>query len=89
MTDTNSRFEQASVAAKSLPERPDNDMLLQLYALFKQGSSGDVSGDKPGFFDFVATAKYEAWDQIKGLSQDDAKQQYIDLVKNLGGKIDD
>jgi diazepam-binding inhibitor (GABA receptor modulating acyl-CoA-binding protein) len=89
MTEINSRFEQASIAAKSLPERPDNDTLLQLYALYKQGSAGDVSGAKPGFFDFVATAKYEAWEKIKGLTQEDAKNQYIDLVKNLGGKIDD
>ena len=89
MTEINSRFEQASIAAKSLPERPDNDTLLQLYALYKQGSAGDVSGAKPGFFDFVATAKYEAWENTKGLSPDDAKNQYIDLVQNLGGKIDD
>jgi len=89
MTEINFRFEQASIAAKSLPERPDNDTLLQLYALYKQGSAGDVSGAKPGFFDFVATAKYEAWKNIKGLSQDDAKNQYIDLVQKLGGKIDD
>jgi diazepam-binding inhibitor (GABA receptor modulating acyl-CoA-binding protein) len=89
MTEINSRFEQASIAAKSLPERPDNDTLLQLYALYKQGSAGDVSGSKPGFFDFIATAKYEAWENIKGLIQEDAKNQYIDLVQNLGGKIDD
>jgi acyl-CoA-binding protein len=87
MTEINSRFEQASIAAKSLPERPDNDTLLQLYALYKQGSSGDVSGDKPGFFDFVATAKYEAWERMQGMSQDDAKQQYIELVQSLGGQI--
>ena len=85
MTEINSNFEQAAVAVKSLPEKPDNDTLLQLYALYKQGSSGDVSGDKPGFFDFVATAKYEAWEKLAGLSEDDAKQQYIDLVQKLGG----
>ena len=88
MTEINSQFEQAAIAVKSLPERPDNDTMLQLYALFKQGSSGDVSGDKPGFFDFVATAKYEAWERIKGLSQDDAKNQYIDLVRKLGGSVE-
>ena len=88
MTDIKSIFEKAVVASKSIPTRPDNDTMLNLYALFKQASSGDVSGDKPGFFDFVATAKYEAWEQIKGLSSDDAKQQYVDLVKNLGGKVD-
>ena len=89
MTEKSSLFEQAIAASKSLASRPDNDTLLQLYALFKQGSSGDVSGDKPGFFDFVATAKYEAWEKIKGLSSDDAMQQYIDLVRKLGGSVGD
>ena len=88
MSDINSRFEKAGIAAKSLPERPDNDTMLQLYALFKQGSSGDVTGDKPGFFDFVGVAKYEAWEHLKGLSQEDAKNQYVDLVSKLGGVID-
>jgi len=89
MTKINSQFEQAAIAVKSLPERPDNNTLLQLYALYKQGSAGDVSGDKPGFFDFVAAAKYEAWEGLKGQSQDDARQQYIDLVQKLGGAVDD
>ena len=89
MTEINSRFEQATVAAKSLPTRPDDNTLLQLYALFKQGSAGDVAGDKPGFFDFVAVAKYEAWERCKGLSQDEARNQYIDLVSKLGGSVDD
>lgn len=89
MTDIKSIFEKAAAASKTIPTRPDNDTMLQLYALFKQGSSGDVSGVKPGMFDFVASAKYEAWEKIKGLSSDDAMGQYIDLVKKLGGKVDD
>ena len=89
MTEINSRFEQAGIAVKSLPHKPDNDTLLQLYALFKQGSTGDVGGERPGFFDFVATAKYEAWEKLKGISPDDAKNQYIDLVRKLGGSVED
>lgn len=89
MTDLNSRFEQAASAAKALPERPDNDTLLQLYALYKQGSAGDVSGDKPGFFDFVGQAKYEAWERLQGVAADDAKQRYIDMVRSLGGAVGD
>jgi len=89
MTEINSRFEQAAAAAKSLPEKPDNDTLLKLYALFKQGSAGDVLGEKPGFFDFVAAAKYDAWEKLTGLSPDDAMNQYIDLVRKLGGSLDD
>ena len=84
MSDLQSRFEQAAKDVHSLAERPDNDTLLRLYALYKQGAEGDVSGPKPGFFDFVGTAKYEAWAKLKGTSQDEAKQKYVDLVKKLG-----
>ena len=83
MSDLQSRFEQAAKDVHSLAERPDNDTLLRLYALYKQGAEGDVSGAKPGFFDFVGTAKYEAWAKLKGTAQDEAKQKYIDLVKKL------
>jgi acyl-CoA-binding protein len=85
MSDLQKRFEQAAKDIQSLTERPDNETLLRLYAMFKQGSEGDVSGDKPGFFDFVGTAKYEAWAKLKGTAQDDAKQKYVDLVKKLAG----
>ena len=80
-------FEQAAVAAKSLPERPDDNTMLQLYALYKQGSAGDVQGDKPGFFDFVNAAKYEAWEKLKDTSEEDARSQYVELITKLGGKL--
>lgn len=85
MSDLQKQFEQAAKDVKDLPERPDNDTLLRLYALYKQGAEGDVSGDKPGFFDFVGTAKYEAWAKIKGTGRDDAMKKYVDLVKKLAG----
>jgi acyl-CoA-binding protein len=84
MSDLKTRFEQAKQDVQALSERPDNDTLLRLYALYKQGSEGDVSGAKPGFFDFVATAKYEAWARLKGTTRDEARQKYVDLVKTLG-----
>lgn len=83
MSDLKTRFEQAAKDVQALPERPDNDTLLRLYALYKQGSEGDVHGDKPGFFDFVGTAKYEAWTKLKGTDQTDAMQRYVDLVGKL------
>ena len=83
MSDLQNRFEQAAKDIQSLAERPDNDTLLRLYALFKQGSEGDVSGAKPGFFDFVGTAKYEAWAKLKGTAPEDAQKKYVDLVKKL------
>jgi len=85
MADLKSAFDQASKDIQTLAERPDNDTLLRLYGLYKQGAEGDVKGDKPGFFDFVGTAKYEAWAKLKGTAQDDAKKKYVDLVKKLAG----
>ena len=67
----------------STPERPDNDILLKLYALYKQASIGDVEGKRPGFTDMVGRAKYDAWATLKGTSSDAAMQQYVDLVKSL------
>ena len=83
MSKLQSSFEKAAEDIKKLAERPDNDTLLKLYALYKQGADGDVSGPKPGFFDFVGTAKYEAWAKLQGTAQDEAQQKYIDLVAKL------
>ncbi|MEJ8566813.1 acyl-CoA-binding protein [Elongatibacter sediminis] len=85
MNDSADAFERAAAAAKSLPDRPDNETLLKLYALYKQGSEGDVSGDKPGFFDFVGVAKYEAWEKQQGTPREEARTSYIELVRKLGG----
>ena len=83
MSDLQAQFEQAAKDVHALAERPDNDTLLRLYALYKQGAEGDVSGAKPGFFDFVGTAKYEAWAKLKGTAREDAQKKYVDLVKKL------
>ena len=87
MSDEKDVFERAAVAAKSLPERPDDATMLSLYALYKQGTEGDVTGDKPGFFDFVGAAKYEAWEKLQGTEPEQARAQYIELVRKLGGDI--
>jgi len=87
MSETNEIFEKAAAAVKSLTERPDDQTMLRLYALYKQGSSGDVAGDKPGFFDFVGTAKYEAWEKLQGTRPEEAQRQYVELVRKLGGSF--
>ena len=80
------QFEQAAADSKSLPERPSNETLLQLYSLYKQGSIGDVNTEPPSNpFDFVNKAKYEAWAALKGKPSAEAMQEYIDLVKKLKG----
>ena len=76
-------FNSAMVQSKALPSRPSNEDLLQLYALFKQATDGDVSGDRPGGFDFKAIAKFDAWSEKKGTSGEVAMQQYVNLVERL------
>lgn len=77
------QFEAAVADSKNLAERPDNQTLLKLYALYKQGSAGDVDGKRPGFTDMVGRAKWDAWNELKGTGNDDAMQQYIDLIESL------
>lgn len=81
--DLKSQFESAVEKSKNLTKRPSNEELLQLYALFKQSTEGDVTGDRPGGFDFKGIAKYDAWAEIKGKSKDQAMTDYVALVEKL------
>ena len=77
------QFELAALEAKNLKKRPDNDTLLRMYGLYKQGSEGDVSGPPPGRFDFVASAKYQAWQKLEGTSPESAMKKYVALIESL------
>lgn len=77
------QFESAVARSKELTKRPSNEELLNLYALFKQASEGDVTGDRPGGFDFKGIAKYDAWAERKGKSKEDAMKEYIALMDRL------
>jgi len=81
--DLKAKFEAAAAAAKQTKKRPDNATLLKLYSYYKQATEGDVKGDRPGGFDFVGGAKYDAWAKLKGTSKDDAMQSYIKQVERL------
>ena len=81
--DLKSKFETAAAAAKQTKKKPDNATLLKLYAHYKQATEGDVKGDRPGGFDFVGGAKYDAWAKLKGTSRDDAMSGYIKQVDKL------
>ena len=83
MADLKAQFEQAVTDSKSLPEKPDNMTLLKLYALYKQGTSGDADGKRPGFGDMVGRAKWDAWNGLQGKSSEEAMQEYVDLVESL------
>ncbi|HEX5388812.1 MAG TPA: acyl-CoA-binding protein [Burkholderiaceae bacterium] len=83
MSDLKATFEAAVANSKNLSERPDNATLLKLYALYKQGTAGDNTEKKPGFGDMVGRAKWDAWNSLKGTSNNDAMQQYVDLIQSL------
>ena len=83
MSDLQSRFEAAVAASKELSERPDNMTLLKIYALYKQASQGAPTDPRPGFSDMVGRAKWDAWNALKDKSQDEAMQDYIDLIGSL------
>ena len=83
MSNPQKRFEEAVVRSKQLSERPDNATLLQIYALYKQATSGDNAEKKPGFSDMVGRAKWDAWNKLKGTTQNDAQLQYVELIESL------
>jgi len=79
-------FAAAQVRVKQLTKAPDASELLELYALFKQGTIGDVQGERPGMLDFKGRAKYDSWQGKRGTSKDQAMQSYVALVEKLVGK---
>lgn len=85
MADVKAKFEKAAADVQKLKQKPDNDTLLKLYALYKQGSVGEVTGKRPGFTDFKGRAKYDAWAKLKGTAQKKAMEDYISLVNKLLG----
>ncbi|MCK6429697.1 acyl-CoA-binding protein [Betaproteobacteria bacterium PRO7] len=85
MSELKAKFEKAVADSKNLAERPDNATLLKIYALYKQATVGDVEGKRPGFTDMVGRAKWDAWNELKGLAKEDAMQQYVDLIDELKG----
>jgi len=76
-------FDKAVALSKQLTKRPSNEELLKLYGLFKQGSEGDVTGERPGGFDFKAIAKFDAWAELKGKSREQAMTEYIAFMNDL------
>jgi len=83
MSDLKKKFDAAAKNVLSAKKDPGNDLKLRLYANYKQATEGDVAGDKPGAFDFVNRAKYEAWAKLKGTPAEKAMEDYIKLVDRV------
>lgn len=80
------KFDNAVKKSKELTQRPSNQELLSLYALYKQATEGDNNETRPRGFDFKAIAKHDAWAELKGKSQEEAEKEYIALVDDLETK---
>lgn len=83
---TQAEFEEAVEKSKTLAARPSNDVLLQLYGLYKQATDGDVNTPRPGGFDFKSIAKWDAWKEQEGKSSEEARTAYVQLVNELAEK---
>jgi acyl-CoA-binding protein len=83
MAETDKKFEAAAKDVQKLKKRPENADLLRLYALYKQGTEGDVTGDRPGALKFEDRAKYDAWAKLKGTESAKARENYVKLVERL------
>jgi acyl-CoA-binding protein len=81
--DLKESFENAVAKSRTLAKRPSNETLLKMYGLYKQGTEGDVTGDRPGGFDFKAIAKYDAWASLAGMKQEEAMEEYVQLINRL------
>jgi diazepam-binding inhibitor (GABA receptor modulating acyl-CoA-binding protein) len=86
MSELETKFNEAQARIKAATKAPSNDELLELYALYKQATSGDVSGSRPGMMDFKGRAKFDAWTSKKGTNKDAAMTKYVALVDRLTGK---
>ena len=73
----NEEFEAAVKRVNGLPSAPPNNVMLDLYGLYKQATVGDASGKRPGFTDMRGRAKFDAWAGRKGMSKEDAMRAYI------------
>lgn len=83
MASLEQQFAAAQADVQKLAERPDNETLLELYSFYKLATEGDVTGDRPGPFDFKARAKYDAWEARKGMTREVAMRAYVRFVEHL------
>lgn len=87
MANLEAAFHEAVEKVRSAPTdgayKPGNEEKLRMYALYRQGSEGDISGKRPGMLDPVGRFKYDAWAALKGMSREEAMQAYIDQVSKV------
>ncbi|KAL0085883.1 acyl-CoA-binding protein [Phycomyces blakesleeanus] len=78
------RYNKALMIVQNLPAsssfQPTKEQKLELYALYKQVSHGSIDTQRPGIFDVVGRAKWDAWKKLEGLNDLEAKHRYVDTL---------
>jgi diazepam-binding inhibitor (GABA receptor modulating acyl-CoA-binding protein) len=82
-TNTQMNFEEAAEAVKLLRNTPNDNVLLELYGLYKQSTVGDINIPRPGFWDLTGKAKWDSWKSYEKLPSAIARDNYITLVTIL------
>jgi len=80
MSDLAQRFADSQARIKPVTGL-GNDVMLEMYALYKQATVGDVAGSRPGMLDLKGRAKYDAWTKHEGEPKDAAMTAYIAIVE--------
>lgn len=92
------QFEAAVSRVDGLPGDQAAAHMTELYGLYKQATEGDHdtsspqdvgddSPDNPSGPKGMSQAQWDSWSKFKGISQDDAKRQYIAKVNEVAGPV--
>lgn len=77
------QFTKAANHLQKLVATLDNNTLLELYGLYKQGLEGPCNTSRPSWYDVRGKSKWDAWQKLGDMSQVEAKTKYIDLIQTI------
>ena len=84
--DLDTRFQEAFENASNMTLALPQDVMLRLYAYYKQATFGTAKYNQSENFGLIDAFKTNAWIQISHLSSDEAKEEYIKTINSLLGK---
>ena len=95
--DLQQQFEAAVSRVDNLPGDKAAAHMNELYGLYKQATEGDhdtekdVVGDdtpsNPSGPEGMSQAQWDSWSKFKGLSEEEARRQYIQKVNEIAGPV--
>ncbi|XP_053309679.1 acyl-CoA-binding domain-containing protein 4 [Spea bombifrons] len=85
------QFNAAVSVIQSLPKNgsysPSYEEMLRFYSYYKQATVGPCAISRPGFWDPIGRYKWDAWNKLGAMSQEDAMCAYIKEMKLVAQKI--